>query len=290
MWPVQHDDGETWLRDAGPTVAGMFVTPTRAELRAHLVASRIAGDVATPREGNLANFGRMGRREPLYLFGLEPEGDWSPADVLALMADRCGVDPDPAHTHGQDTIDPDRTVEALEAMADRLREAASRRQRVLVATGHPVGLRPTHSAVARALQAAGCTLLTPGAGWEHPPDPAYEHQRGVLRYVDRLAVLTDAAGVPVHTHSPLPMQAALADLASAGAAPPDLVVADHGWAGAAGQAGIDAVGFADCNDPALFVGEAEGRVLVSVPLDDNVAPHLYGPLTSYLLGRAGLDP
>jgi hypothetical protein len=48
------------------------------------------------------------------------------------------------------------------------------------------------------------------------------------------------------------------------------------------------VGFADSNDPALFVAEAEGRLLVCVPLDDNVAPHLYEPLTAYLLERAGL--
>ena len=54
------------------------------------------------------------------------------------------------------------------------------------------------------------------------------------------------------------MRGLLADLQDAGEAPPDLVVADHGWAGAAGQAGVTAVGFADCNDPALFVGEAEG--------------------------------
>jgi hypothetical protein len=84
------------------------------------------------------------------------------------------------------------------------------------------------------------------------------------------------------------MRAVLAALEEAGEPPPDLVVADHGWAGAAGQAGIDAVGFADSNDPALFVGEAEGRVLVCVPLDDNVAPHLYPPVTAYLLNRAGL--
>ena len=73
------------------------------------------------------------------------------------------------------------------------------------------------------------------------------------------------------------MRGVLAALAAAGEPPPDLVIADHGWAGAAGQAGITSVGFADCNDPALFVGEAEGKVAVSVPLDDNVAPHLLRP-------------
>ena len=80
----------------------------------------------------------------------------------------------------------------------------------------------------------------------------------------------------------------LAALAAAGEDPPDLVLADHGWAGAAGQAGITSVGFADSNDPALFVGEHEGKVRVAVPLDDNVEPHLYAPLTAFLLHVAGL--
>jgi hypothetical protein len=65
-------------------------------------------------------------------------------------------------------------------------------------------------------------------------------------------------------------------------------MADHGWAGAAGQAGIDTVGFADSNDPALFAGAAEAKIAVCVPLDDNVLPHHYAPLTSYLLSQSGL--
>ena len=79
---------------------------------------------------------------------------------------------------------------------------------------------------------------------------------------------------------------AVLEAASRDGGPPDLVVADHGWAGAAAQAGIETVGFADSNDPALFVGEAEGKVAVAVPLDDNVLPASYAPLAAYLL--AGL--
>jgi hypothetical protein len=84
------------------------------------------------------------------------------------------------------------------------------------------------------------------------------------------------------------MRAILFALTEDGRPLPDLVVADHGWAGCAGARGSDTVGFADSNDPALFVGEAEGKVLVTVPLDDNVPPHYYEPMTAYLLAAAGL--
>jgi hypothetical protein len=265
-------------------VSTVIGAPTRAELRDHLVAARLAGSVATPRENNLENFARMSRREPLYLFGLRPAGRWSFEDVLALMAERCGVVADPAYTAGPDTIDPDRTLDRLDAMADRIGQAAAGRERVVVATGHPVGLRPTHTALARELAAAGCELLTPAGGWAHPDVPELGDQSGTLDWVDSVGVLRSPYGALKHTHSPLLMEAVLAALDT----PPDLVVADHGWAGAAGQAGVDAVGFADCNDPALFVGEAEGRVLSCVPLDDNVDPRLYQPLTAYLLDGAGL--
>jgi hypothetical protein len=261
--------------------------PTRAALRQHLLAARIAGDVATTRQNNLENFARMSRRDPVYLFGLEPVGRWSFDDVLAVMAERCGVSPDPGHRTGRDTIDPDLTIDRLDAMADRIGPAGRRGERVLVATGHPHGLRPVHSAVAAALQAAGARLLSPAQDWRHPPGTPYGNDNQRLRYVDGVGVLAGPVSLH-HTHSPEPMRAILAALAAVGEAPPDLVIADHGWAGAAGQAGVPAVGFADSNDPALFVGEAEERVLVCVPLDDNVAPHLYDPLIAYLLDRAGL--
>lgn len=263
--------------------------PTRSALRDHLVATRIAGDVATTRQNNLENFGRMSRREPNWLFGLEPAGRWSFDDVLALMVDRCGVSADREHRSGQDTIDPDLTLERLDAMAERIALAAARRESVLVATGHPHGLRPVHGAMAAALRTAGCQLLTPAAGWRHPSRTPYGSDGHQLAYVDSGIGVMSGRLTLHHTHSPEPMRAILAALAAAGDPPPDLVVADHGWSGAAGQAGIDTVGFADCNDPALFVGEAEGKVTVCVPLDDNVAPHLYDPMIRYLLDRAGLS-
>lgn len=260
--------------------------PSRDELRDHLLRARIAGPVATPRENNLEHFRLLAERDRYYTFGLTFAGEWTPADVLELMAKRCGVNPDASYVAGIDTIDPDRTIDALAAMAERIGEAVRSRERVLLATGHPSGLLPVHAELARVLDGNGCPLLTPAAGWVYRTQTQYGTQAREVRYVGGVAVLAAGGGLH-HTHSPRPMEAILRYLREAGQPAPDLVIADHGWAGAAGEAGIDVVGFADCNDPALFVGEAEGKIQVAVPLDDNVQPHLYAPLTAYLLDTHG---
>ncbi|RAY15311.1 phosphatase [Actinomadura craniellae] len=249
----------------------------------------IAGEVATPRQNNLLHYRRMAAGNPYYLFGLDLKRQWSEADVLAMMAERCGVSPDPRHVYGDDTIDPDRTLDALEAMAERIRHAADSRARVVLATGHPQALPPIYQALGRALRARGCRLLTPAEGWWYEAELAYGTEVRRLRYVEDVAMLQSEDGRMQHTHDPQPMEAILAELAAESDDWPDLAIADHGWAGAAGEAGIVTVGFADCNDPALFAGEAEGKVAAVVPLDDGVPAHQYAPLTAYLLELSGLS-
>ena len=84
------------------------------------------------------------------------------------------------------------------------------------------------------------------------------------------------------------MRAILAELTDRGEAWPQLVIADHGFAGAAGDAGVSVMGFADCNDPALFLGEHEGKILVTVPLDDGYKTKDHAPLRDCVLVRTGL--
>jgi hypothetical protein len=259
----------------------------RASLRAQLVDARIAGDVATPREDNLLKYGMFVSGLGKAMFGLVPARRWTFGDVLALMVRKVGVSPDPTYLRGPDRIDPDLVLDGLDRMAAAIATVAQPGARVVVATGHPAGLLPVHLAVARGLAARGVELLTPAAGFSWDVTTRHGRRNREIRYINGVATVSNR-GELNHTHSPRPMQAILAELAEAGAPPPDLVVADHGWAGAAGQAGVPSVGYADSNDPALFVGEEEGAVTVAVPLDDNVAPHLYGPMTDYLLDRAGL--
>jgi histidinol phosphate phosphatase hisN-like protein len=260
--------------------------PTREDLRTHLVRTMIAGGVATPRQNNLLHYRRMSKRNPYHLFGLDLERSWTFEDVLAMMAEKCGVSPDPAHIYGDDTIDPELTLDALDAMAARLRSAAERRERVVLATGHPSGVLPIYLAVGRALRARGCPVLTPAIGWSYEVETPQGPRRRHIRYVEGVAMLS-GGGALHHTHDPAPMEAILESAADSDIWP-DLAIADHGWAGASGQAGIETVGFADCNDPALFAGQVEGKIATVVPLDDNVLPHHYDPLISYLLARADL--
>jgi len=261
--------------------------PDREALRTHLVTARIAGDVATTREDNLMKYGLLAAGVPKSWFGIEPEGRWHLDDILALMAEKVGVSPDPWYLRGPDRIDADRTIDALDRMAPHLAKAARDRSRVLLATGHPAGLLVVHQDLARTLGAAGATVIMGGDGFAWQSTTRWGKVDRHVRYVGGVAVASDMGNLN-HTHSAQPMRGVLAALAEAGEPPPDLVVADHGWAGAAGQAGITTVGFADSNDPALFVGEAEGKIAVAVPVDDNVPPHLYAPMTAYLLHAAGL--
>jgi hypothetical protein len=251
---------------------------TRSELIDHLVGSRIAGAVATSRASNLANIDKMLAREPEYWFGLELDRPWSFDDVLKVLVTRVGIDADATRTTGTDRIDPQLCVDAQDAAAELISRVARNRGRVLLATGHPTGILALHLPIARRLADAGCELLAPADGdWV---EVIGERRR--IRYLAGVATV-GTGGDLMHTHSPEPMQHLLAELDG----PPELVIADHGWAGAAGQAGVTTIGFADTNDPALFVGAEEGKVAVAVPLDDNVLPAAYAPVATYLLSSMG---
>src|SRR5437868_3108293 len=179
-----------------------MAAPGRDELRAHLVKTRIAGEVATPRQNNLRHYQRMVAGEPYYQFGLELKSSWTEQSVLEMMVERCGVDPDPLYLYGDDTIDPDITLDMLDAMGDRIGLAARRKETVVIATGHPATLTPVYQAAARALANAGCRIVTPAAGWTYEVVAARDstERRRIIYAEGGVAMLEDADGRPRHTH------------------------------------------------------------------------------------------
>lgn len=249
------------------------------ELARYLDSVRITGQVATPRENNLRHMHLFLEGNENLEFGVRTRREWTFDEVFDLMHEKVGTNPNRAHTTGQDTIDGAKCVAALDRFADRLGAAVQGGERILFATGHPGGLLPVHAALAAAAQQAGAEVVQIPAG--------IRFREGDIRQV--LGVLAwHQHGNLMHTHFPEPMRLILDALAASGSPAPQLVVADHGWAGYAAEAGLPAMGFADCNDPGLFISEAEGQLEVAVPLDDNVPPELYTPMTQYLLMRAGL--
>lgn len=165
-------------------------------LRAHLLAARLAGPVATSREESLRSYRLFAARDPRLMLGLDPEWTWCQRDLIELMADKCGVSADPLHTSGHDVIDPERTLAALDAFAERLGEAARHRHPVLLGTGHPHRLIDFYAALADALSAAGCAVLTPAQGSSIDITTRFGLRTYSLDYVQGVALVREPEGEP----------------------------------------------------------------------------------------------
>ncbi len=243
-----------------------------------LVQNRLCGDVATPVGSCLNNCRCMIEGHADYTFGLS---DWRDATfedaVAALEASGVGrlrSDDDGAPAF----IDPASTAAGLRTHHDVLAElAAAGGGKVLLATGHPV-LLPHYGAVAAALARAGCLLLRP---LEEAGTTGADGRRSVT-YVDFVAVLFHD-GAARHTHLSDYMEEMLDAL---GSDAPDLVVADHGFAGAAVEAGLRTLSIADVNDPALPLAQVRGRTDGVLLIDDGVKPDLFAPATEAVLAWA----
>jgi hypothetical protein len=253
----------------------------RSTLAHALEAARITGEVATPRENNLSHIHRFLAQERQFDFGVELTRDWDYDAVFALMVEKAGLRPDPGFVEGVDTISTEACIEALEKLAEAVGQVSRDGGRILFATGHPAGLLPVHMAIAAAARSAGAVIDT----CDHVI--AVPEVGGDVRQIHDVWTWHLHGGSP-HTHLAEPMRALLDDFAARGEPAPDLIIADHGWAGAAASRGLRTIGYADCNDPALFVAEAQGQIEATVPLDDDVVPNLYAPLIDYVIDRAGL--
>jgi len=250
------------------------------DLARHLDEHRLTGLVATRREANLRNIQGFLDGDQHQHMGVVRTREWTFDEVFALMCERVGISPDPAHVEGQDTISAALAVAGLERYAQVFGEVVAAGGRLLFATGHPAGLFPVYAQLARVARRAGAHLV-------QVPD-GFPFEDGDVRQIEHVVMVEQYGGLR-HTHFPGPMVLALDKLRRDGQSPPDLVVADHGLAGAAGSRGLRTVAIADCNDPGVFVAEAQGQVEVAVPLDDNLPPRVYDPVTAFVIHRAGLE-
>jgi hypothetical protein len=251
-----------------------------AELSAGLLQGKVAGRAAHPLDNVRGNIGLLLQGDPDKQFGMSFVSDaFGFEGVLDLVERAAGVPIDRSAREGDVFIEPGPVLAACQELGDRLATAAGRGESVLLATGHPTGLALLYMEIAKLLAAAGAKIVRPGDGlaWDDGAHGVRE-----IRYLRGVAMLTDGASA-THTHAPGAMQRMLKETT------PDLVVADHGFAGAAIEAGIDAVSVADVNDPALIVAHALGRGDAVVVMDDNVAPDAYWPCFQAIAARVRLE-
>lgn len=247
------------------------------ELARALEAAHITGRVATPRESNLSHIHRFLAAERQFDFGVTLLRRWTYEQVFEVMVQRCGINPDPEYRSGADTISTAACIERSAALGEVVREVATAGGLILFATGHPSAMSAVHRATRQWAVSLGARTV---AQTEYIPAIGVG---GDVRDIDGVWMWHQHGGVP-HTHFAEPGEAVLDYCLRTGIGKPDLVVADHGWAGGLASAGLRTVGYADCNDPALFVAEAQDQVEVCVPLDDNVPPYLYAPLIEFITG------
>ncbi|WP_166397591.1 phosphatase [Rubrobacter marinus] len=156
-----------------------------------------------------------------------------------------GYGPDHEETPGRGCIDPARTAAGLLEAGGRIREVAAEGGRVVIGTGHPGALLLYYLGVARWVEDLGGRLVR--------TEPRIRGAEVPLDWAGAVAILGNGASMK-HTHDPAPMRSVLGEAGTV-----DLVVADHGFAGAAVAAGIPAVAIMDTNDPAWAVVSARGR-------------------------------
>ena len=241
----------------------------REELARALEAGRVAGVATHPLDNVIGNARLLLEGDPDKQFGLTGLRDGLVLqDVLDLVSAGSGVSIDPTQGLGDVLIAPEPILDACEALGRRLALAAEGGERVLIATGHPGGLDLLYREWERLLLTHGGRVIKPadGVSWR---DPRLEHDWSI-GYLSGVGMQTDGR-VPRHTHWPDAMHRMLA------AERPDLVVADHGFAGAAIEAGVETLSVADVNDPALLIAKAQGRTDVVVVMDDHVAADAYWP-------------
>lgn len=236
----------------------------RKSVERRLLELGLAGETPNTPSANLRAIRQMRDGNVFYTFGIEAvsramaSGRFDEDALVSMMARACGQPSGEAFLAGNGAIAPQSCLHGLERGAEVIRRVIAKRGTVAFGTGHPGSLLNAYNRLADYLEARGCGIaqVAPGAAvgidW-------------VLDFVGRVAVTSDTCGV-LHGHSTRPMEQFL----SAYGPLVDLVIGDHGHAGAALNAGIATIGFMDTNDPALMMAEQLGMPdFVAIPLFDN---------------------
>lgn len=257
---------------------GVRGVPDGGELAAELERLKVAGWIDTPVHDVHRKARMLSSGDVTVQFGLGSLLPTTVEEIFEALNSLAVWDFTDGHvdgSRGRSWVSPDGLAERAEAAAGRLRTACERGERVFFGTGHPTGPLEMYARLADAMRERGAEIVRVGEG------DVYEGYAGgaQIRYVCDVACVS-MGGDLAHTHSARPMQFLLGNGLEA-----DLVVGDHGFAGAGLAHGMDAVAIVDTNDPALALAWGRGLRVFPILCDDNRPPGAYTVLTRFLTAR-----
>lgn len=239
-------------------------------LERRLTKLRLSGpDLSHTRRNNLAAVKRMVDVDPYSTFSINivvdlmKTGDMEAEEALKIVSGVTKCSQDINYTEGRGYISPSSTIKGLKATATAIKRVASKGGTVVFATGHPGSMINYYSELAGLVRKLGGRVadLAKGQVVFQGEDP--DHVQ-VVDSVESVAFLSDTCGA-LHSHDSRAMQLMLDDADQL----PDLVIADHGFAGEAINRGIPTVAVMDTNDPGLGIAKHLGAKVTLVPMNDN---------------------
>jgi hypothetical protein len=234
----------------------------RRKLHKSMVEAGISGPIlAHDENGNRQAIARMIKLDPYFTFGIHAveeaiKAGLSHDRVNKVMADALGISGERFGQEGASYISPDRTVERCGEMLKAVDETIAARQHIMLATGHPGSLLEFYLTLGQYIDRNGGRLFRLKDSIKISSNYWVDSVSGVVMVSD--------LGTLLHTHDFEPMRLAIKESENVG-----LVVADHGFAGAAINAGIKTVGLHDVDDPAIPVAACLGKDVIAVPMNDN---------------------
>ncbi len=250
------------------------MNPLTSQYANRLLEAGVAGaDTSHGAENNLYKIELLLEGDAEHTFGMEKQLEGATfEEAYEAVTSYTGHPPDKEVTGGRGCIDPARTAAGLMEAGERVRAVAETGGSFVFATGHPGALLFYYLELARWVEDLGGRALTTKRMGRYK-------KRGVpLDWVGPVGALGDGASL-WHTHSAQPMRDVLEELGVV-----DLVVADHGFSGAAIAASIPTVAIMDTNDPALAVVARRGADLTVVPMDDNRPQNSYAAALEVVKG------
>ncbi len=235
-----------------------------------LTKLRLAGpELSHSRQNNVEAATRLTNSDPYVTFGIKQVIEYvqqqalEPNAALKMIAGITKCSQDISYTEGRGYISPSSTIKGLKATAAAIRRVGQEHGSVLFATGHPGSMIDYYTELAKLVRELGGHVLDLARGQIVHQGIDQDHVH-VVDSVNCVAFLSDTCSA-LHCHDSRPMELMLNDATKM----PDLVIADHGFAGEAINRGIPTLAVMDTNDPGLAVAKKLGANVVIVPMNDN---------------------